>query len=95
MQISPNAKELKHSATLAINEKISNLRLRGENILHMGFGESPFPVHPLISRALCEHSEAKSYLPTQCMLPLREKISSIYKVIFGLDYPPEQTIVGP
>ena len=86
---------MKHSATLAINEQIRDLRSSGENVLHMGFGESPFPVHPLISQALCEHADVKRYLPTQGILPLRVQISKFYKVMFGLEYPPQQIIVGP
>ena len=35
---------LKESATLFINQRAIKLRSEGQNICHLGFGESPFPV---------------------------------------------------
>ena len=35
---------LKESATLFINQLALKLRSEGQNICHLGFGESPFPV---------------------------------------------------
>jgi len=95
LELSPAAKQLKPSATLAINETIAQMRGRGEQVLHMGFGESPFPVHPRIRAALCRHADKKSYLPTQGIQPLRERISQFYGEMLNLHYPPERIIVGP
>ncbi len=95
MQLSKAAKRIKPSATLAINELITQRRKQGEQILHMGFGESPFPVHPLVSKALCENAGQKSYLATQGIKPLREQVSKFYEKMFNLQYPPEQIVVGP
>ena len=95
LELSPFAKEAKPSATLAINERIVKKRAAGEKILHMGFGESPFPVHPNVRKALCDNSDKKSYLPTQGILPLRERISSFYQKMFKLEYLPDQICVGP
>ena len=39
---------LAQSATLAINERVNQLRRAGREICHLGFGQSPFPVHPLM-----------------------------------------------
>jgi len=95
MQLSIAAKRLEPSATLAMNELIATRRAKGEQILHMGFGESPFPVHPLIQKALCENADKRSYLPTQGILQLRERMAAFYKANFNLDYSPDQIIVGP
>lgn len=95
MNISFSAKQIVPSATLAINELIVSLRERGEQVYHMGFGESPFPVHPIIRKALCDNSWRQSYLPTQGILALREQVSAFYRTMFNLDYPPEQIIIGP
>ncbi|MFX1475745.1 MAG: pyridoxal phosphate-dependent aminotransferase, partial [Promethearchaeota archaeon] len=95
MQLSKVAKRIKPSATLAINELITQRRRQGEQILHMGFGESPFPVHPLVRKALCENAGQKSYLATQGIKPLREQISKFYEKVFNLQYPAEQIVVGP
>ena len=95
MDVSFSAKKLRSSATLAINELITLLRERGEQILHLGFGESPFPVHRLVRDALCENSWRQKYLSTQGIPPLREEISGFYQKMFGLQYAPEQIVVGP
>ena len=34
------------SSTLAINETVKERWAKGERVLHMGFGESRFAVHP-------------------------------------------------
>jgi aspartate aminotransferase len=78
-----------------MNELITSMRERGEKIFHMGFGESPFPVHPIIRKALCDNSWRQSYLPTQGILALREQVSAFYKTMFNLEYPSEQIIIGP
>ncbi|MBN2229061.1 MAG: aminotransferase class I/II-fold pyridoxal phosphate-dependent enzyme [Candidatus Thorarchaeota archaeon] len=95
MDISFSAKNIAHSATLAMNELIASIRESGEKVYHMGFGESPFPVHHLIRKALCDNSWRHSYLATQGILPLREQVSMFYKKMFNLDYPPEQIVIGP
>ncbi|MFW9915630.1 MAG: pyridoxal phosphate-dependent aminotransferase [Candidatus Thorarchaeota archaeon] len=95
LDLSPRASQLKPSATLAINEMVRERRAKGEDILHLGLGESPFPVHPHVRRALCENADKKSYLPVQGIHPLREKISTFYQRMFNLNYSPEQIIVGP
>jgi len=95
MQFSKVIKELKPSATLAINELVMQKREKGQNILHMGFGESPFPVHLTIQEELSKNADKKRYLPTQGLLPLREEISSFYNFHFKLHYLPEQIMIGP
>jgi hypothetical protein len=40
LHLSSVIKKLKPSATLAINELISEKRRKGEHVFHMGFGES-------------------------------------------------------
>ncbi|MBD3158386.1 MAG: aminotransferase class I/II-fold pyridoxal phosphate-dependent enzyme [Candidatus Lokiarchaeota archaeon] len=95
MELSSRVKHTKHSATLAINEFAKNLRAKGETLLHMGFGESPFPVNQSVREALCNNADQKSYLSSQGILPLRKQISTFYRVMFNLEYLPEQIVVGP
>ena len=78
-----------------MNELITAIRGRGEQVFHMGFGESPFPVHELIRKALCDNSWRQSYLPTQGIFQLRDQVSKFYKTVFNLQYSPEQIVVGP
>ncbi|MFW9816038.1 MAG: pyridoxal phosphate-dependent aminotransferase [Candidatus Thorarchaeota archaeon] len=95
LDVSFSAKNIAPSATLAINELISTIRESGEQVYHMGFGESPFPVHKRVRKALCENSWRQKYLPTQGILELRQQVSKFYQVMFEMQYAPEQVIVGP
>jgi histidinol-phosphate/aromatic aminotransferase/cobyric acid decarboxylase-like protein len=95
MEVSISAKQIVPSATLAINELITALREQGEHIYHMGFGESPFPVHALIRKALCENSWRQKYLPTQGIIELREEICRFYQKMFDMPCSPSQIVVGP
>ncbi len=94
MEIVPEIKKLKPSATLAINELVVKKRQKGQKIYHMGFGESPFPVHPRVKQALCTHADKKYYSPTQGFLALRKQICVFYKKAFGLKFKPKQVIVA-
>ena len=44
----------KTSPTLVLNEKIQSLWNEGKDVLHLGFGESRFPTHPLLKNALAK-----------------------------------------
>ena len=50
--INKNIASLQQSATLLINEKVKALRAKGVQISHFGFGQSPFPIHHSIVKAL-------------------------------------------
>ncbi|MHA2278249.1 MAG: pyridoxal phosphate-dependent aminotransferase, partial [Candidatus Kariarchaeaceae archaeon] len=94
MEIIPEIRRLKPSATLAINELVVKKRKKGQKIYHMGFGESPFPVHQRVKRALCTHADKKYYAPTQGFLALRKQIATFYKEVFNLEFKPKQVIVS-
>jgi aspartate aminotransferase len=62
-QLSPNiGRELLPSATLLINERVNAMWAEGQTVYHLGFGESRFPVHPIIQEALRVNVHRKSYL---------------------------------
>lgn len=94
MEIVPAIRRLKPSATLAINELVVKKRKKGQQIYHMGFGESPFPVHERVRKSLCKHADKKYYAPTQGYLALRKQIALFYKRVFNLEYKPNQIIVA-
>ncbi|RLT45037.1 MAG: hypothetical protein DWI63_05050 [Chloroflexi bacterium] len=51
---------LQPSATLQINERVQALRAAGRDVLHLGFGESRFPVPATVVAALREHAAERS-----------------------------------
>ena len=94
-EIEPKIKRLQPSATLAINELIAERRDAGQEVHHLGFGESPFPIFARVKDALAANAYRKSYLPTQGILPLRQKIAEFYDKMFHLNIEPQQIIIGP
>ncbi len=93
--LNPLVLSLKESATLAINLKALELRRQGANIVHFGFGQSPFPVPEVIQQALADNVDKKDYLPTQGLPELCEAVSAFYKNEFGYDFTAADICVGP
>ena len=83
------------SPTLYINQRVKEMWAAGEQVYHLGFGESRFPVHPKIAAALAAHAGAKSYLPTQGIPELRAAIADFYTKRMGVDATPDRVIVAP
>ncbi|MEZ5919709.1 MAG: aminotransferase class I/II-fold pyridoxal phosphate-dependent enzyme, partial [Alphaproteobacteria bacterium] len=83
------------SPTLAANEMVKARRNAGQAVLHMGFGESPFPVHPRLLKALQKESHQKDYLPTIGLPDLREAVASYYERKTGLDTSQFDVIIAP
>lgn len=86
---------LQPSATLHINERVQALRAAGRDVLHLGFGESRFPVPDAVVAALREHAAERSYLPVLGLPELRAAIAAFYGRHFGLQVAAEQVVIGP
>ncbi len=82
------------SATLVINEKVKSMWEKGENIYHLGFGESRFPVHPLMVKALADNASQHSYVSLQGIPKLRQQVSNFYNRHFQLNSNESQVIAG-
>ncbi len=93
--LNPLVLSLKESATLAINLKALELRRQGADIVHFGFGQSPFPVPEIIQQALRENTDKNDYLPTQGLPELRDAVASYYQNEFGYGFTPSDVCVGP
>jgi aspartate aminotransferase len=83
------------SPTLAINERVNQLWAAGQTVYHLGFGESRFPVHPLLAEALQQNIQRISYLPAQGLPELRTAVADFYTQRLGIAAAPAQVIVGP
>ncbi|WP_028314572.1 pyridoxal phosphate-dependent aminotransferase [Desulfatibacillum aliphaticivorans] len=93
--LNPLVLSLKESATLAINLRAKELRKQGKDIVHFGFGQSPFPVPEVIQKALAENTDKKDYLPTQGLPELCEAVAGFYNKEFGYDFLSSNVCVGP
>ena len=87
-------KQIKKSPTLLINEKVKTMWQDGEDILHLAFGESRFPVHPDLSKALNDGISNRSYLSSLGTKSLRIKIADYYSKQLNVDISYDQVIVG-
>ena len=87
--------KLEFSATLQINEQVRRASERGEPILQMGFGQSPFPVHPRIQEALEASADKNMYLPCAGLDELRSLALDYFAEKLGFDVSEFDVIVGP
>jgi len=86
---------LKASATIAINDRVREMWAAGQDVYHLAFGESRFPIHPKIAEALADNVHKRSYLPALGIPELRRTIAKHYQTRFGLDVAPDQVAIGP
>lgn len=93
--IRASAGKIHFSPTLEINERVRFERERGQELLHMGFGQSPFPVHPLIREALAVNAGQNMYLPSAGLPELRELSLHYFSEKFGFNADDFKTVVGP
>lgn len=87
--------EFELSPTLAVNELVVKKRAAGEEILHMGFGESPFPVPKRLAEALRNNTQHKQYLPTAGLPELRQAVASYYAEKVGVDTSKYDVLIAP
>ena len=95
VQLNLNIRGLGLSATLAINERSAALMKQGRKVSKLGLGQSPFPVPDVMQKALRDNAFQKDYLPVQGLYGLREKICGYLKRTQGLDFDPEDILIGP
>ncbi|MFP4098718.1 MAG: pyridoxal phosphate-dependent aminotransferase [Alphaproteobacteria bacterium] len=84
------------SPTLAANETVGRLRAEGREILHMGFGQAPFPVPDRLKNALIEHAQNNKYLPSSGLDALLDVILDYYgDIIDEVDPATHDVVVAP
>ncbi|QCJ00958.1 pyridoxal phosphate-dependent aminotransferase [Agrobacterium larrymoorei] len=87
---------VKPSATIAVSQKFRELRAVGRDVVRLNIGEPDFDTPENIKEAAIDaikRGETK-YTPISGIPELRNAIADKFKRENGLDYKPEQTIVG-
>ncbi len=87
---------VKPSATIAVTQKARELKAKGRDVISLGAGEPDFDTPDNIKEAAIEaikRGETK-YTPVSGIPELRKAIADKFKRENGLEYKPEQTIVG-
>ncbi len=87
---------VKPSATIAVAQKARELKAQGRDVIGLGAGEPDFDTPDNIKQAAIDainRGETK-YTPISGIPQLRQAVAAKFKRENGLDYKPEQTIVG-
>jgi aspartate aminotransferase len=83
------------SATLAINERVRELRRQGHAIYNLGLGQSPFPVPSSVVDALRNSASEKDYLPVKGLRELRGAVAEFHRQRDHIEAHPDGVIIGP
>jgi aspartate/methionine/tyrosine aminotransferase len=95
IQVNKNILQLKPSATLAINQKVKELRDMGEKVCHFGFGQSPFKIHHSISEELKQHVHNNHYLPSTGLPELKKEIAIFLSTYQEVKFESNSIFIGP
>ena len=90
-----NVRGMTQSATLAINERCSQLHREGREVYRLGLGQSPFPVAEPVVEKLRANAYQKDYLPVKGLGQLREAVAAYHRRQEGIEYSAEDVLVGP
>lgn len=96
IDISERIKALAPSATLAMSQKSQELKAQGIDVINLSVGEPDFPT-PMHIKAAAIQAIADNYsfyTPVPGYMTLRRAISAKLKEENGVDYAPEQIVIG-
>ena len=96
MQISDRIKNLAPSATLAMSQKSAELKAAGVDVINMSVGEPDFDTPDFIKEAAKKaiDDNFSRYSPVPGYLSLRKAICDKLRKENGLEYTPDQIVVG-
>jgi len=94
-RIDPRADGTVTSATLAVQERCTDLSREGRTVYRLGLGQSPFPVPLVVVEALRANASHKQYLPVRGLPALREAVARYHGRRHGVQRAPESVLVGP
>jgi len=83
------------SSTLLLNEQSSVIEKKGRQVFRFGFGQSPFPISPVLKAALIEHAHRKEYTQVQGLQALREKVAEYHSAFEKRSISEEQVFIAP
>jgi aspartate aminotransferase len=85
---------IRHSATLAVNERLQARRAAGEPVLHLAFGEAGLPVLPSLAAVLADSVRHNDYGPV-AGIPAARAAAAGYFERRGLPTDPDQIVLAP
>src|SRR3954452_13578538 len=96
VKLADRARRIAPSATMAVDARAKEMQRAGINVVSFGAGEPDFATPPHVKEAASRAISANftKYTPVGGIPELREAIAQRLKEDDGLDYRPEQIIVG-
>ena len=88
-------RQISPSSTLLLNEQSSVLEQNGRQVFRFGFGQSPFPISPVLKAALIEHAHRKEYTQVQGLQALRVKVAEYHSAFEKRDVVDDQIFIAP
>ncbi|RZQ63331.1 pyridoxal phosphate-dependent aminotransferase [Amycolatopsis suaedae] len=85
---------IRHSATLAVDERIRALKAQGRPVLHLGFGEAGLPVLPEVEQVLAGAAGRNGYGPVAGSPAARSAVAEWFGRR-GLPTDPAQVLLAP
>ncbi len=95
IRIRPTVAGLPLSPTLGANQAARASASGGQPPLHMGFGQSPFPVHPKLADALAAAATRNAYEDVAGLSELRARAKDYFCARLGLDTEAYECVVTP
>ena len=95
VSLNMNVRGMGLSATLAISQRVREMRQAGQDVYNMGLGQSPFPVPTSVVDALRHAAAEKDYLPVKGLPALREAVAEFHRRRDQIDVQFDGVIIGP
>jgi aspartate/methionine/tyrosine aminotransferase len=95
LRLAHSAQTMTTSATLRMNEAVAKRRSEGRDVLHLGFGEASFPLHPKLRAALHEAAKHTNYAPVLGIPALRQAIAEYLTRVRSITCSPDSVVIGP
>ncbi len=83
------------SSTLLLNEQSQILEKTGRQVFHFGFGQSPFPISPILRDALMKSAHHKEYTPVQGLKSLRDQVAEYHSSFEQRQISGDQVFIAP
>jgi aspartate aminotransferase len=88
-------RQISPSSTLLLNEQSAVIEKKGRQVFRFGFGQSPFPISPVLKAALIEHAHRKEYTQVQGLEALRVKVAEYHSAFEKRPIFAEQVFIAP
>ncbi|MFT5277591.1 MAG: aspartate aminotransferase [Glaciecola sp.] len=88
-------RQIAPSSTLLLNEQSAAIEKNGKQVFRFGFGQSPFPISPVLEQALIQNSYRKEYTQVQGLEALRIKVAEYHSAFEKRPVSAEQVFIAP